>query len=103
MIYKGIFANIQMSHFLIDITCTQTEEEALREAQERRRLEEEVKEQRALIDALTVESLTLREESATLQVELFVLKQYYPDIIFCSIFDGVCCCCHTGEAAASDI
>lgn len=46
------------------------EEEALREAQERRRLEEEVKEQRALIDALTVESLTLREESATLQTRL---------------------------------
>uniref|UniRef100_A0A8C1YL43 Spindle and centriole-associated protein 1 n=1 Tax=Cyprinus carpio TaxID=7962 RepID=A0A8C1YL43_CYPCA len=46
------------------------EEEALREAQERRRLEEEVKEQRALIDALTVESLTLREESAALQVRL---------------------------------
>ncbi|XP_050954666.1 spindle and centriole-associated protein 1 [Labeo rohita] len=46
------------------------EEEALREAQERRRLEEEVKEQRALIDALTVESLTLREESAALQARL---------------------------------
>ncbi|KAF4095857.1 hypothetical protein G5714_023460 [Onychostoma macrolepis] len=46
------------------------EEEALREAQERRRLEEEVKEQRALIDALTVESLTLREESANLQASL---------------------------------
>uniref|UniRef100_A0A8C2Q6J6 Spindle and centriole-associated protein 1 n=1 Tax=Cyprinus carpio TaxID=7962 RepID=A0A8C2Q6J6_CYPCA len=46
------------------------EEEALREAQERRRLEEEVKEQRALIDALTVESLTLREESASLQERL---------------------------------
>ncbi|XP_026109167.1 spindle and centriole-associated protein 1-like isoform X1 [Carassius auratus] len=46
------------------------EEEALREAQERRRLEEEVKEQRALIDALTVESLTLREESANLQERL---------------------------------
>lgn len=46
------------------------EEEALREAEERRRLEEEVKEQRALIDALTVESLTLREESASLQARL---------------------------------
>ncbi|XP_026093912.1 spindle and centriole-associated protein 1-like isoform X2 [Carassius auratus] len=46
------------------------QEEALREAQERRRLEEEVKEQRALIDALTVESLTLREESTALQVRL---------------------------------
>ncbi|XP_077100774.1 spindle and centriole-associated protein 1 isoform X2 [Siphateles boraxobius] len=46
------------------------EEEALREAEERRRLEEEVREQRALIDALTVESLTLREGSATLQTRL---------------------------------
>ncbi|XP_016127237.1 spindle and centriole-associated protein 1-like [Sinocyclocheilus grahami] len=46
------------------------EEGALREAQERRRLEEEVKEQRALIDALTVESLTLKEESTTLQARL---------------------------------
>ncbi|XP_052399085.1 spindle and centriole-associated protein 1 isoform X2 [Carassius gibelio] len=46
------------------------EKEALREAQERRRLEEEVKKQRALIDALTVESLTLREESTALQVRL---------------------------------
>ncbi|XP_067291429.1 spindle and centriole-associated protein 1 isoform X2 [Pseudorasbora parva] len=46
------------------------EEEALREAEVRRQLEEEVKEQRALIDALTVESLTLREESATLQARL---------------------------------
>lgn len=49
-------------------SLAQREEGALREAQERRRLEEEVKEQRALIDALTVESLTLREESANLQV-----------------------------------
>ncbi|XP_073687174.1 spindle and centriole-associated protein 1 [Garra rufa] len=46
------------------------EEEAKREAQERKRLEEEVQEQRALIDALTVESLTLREESAALQESL---------------------------------
>ncbi|KTF81276.1 hypothetical protein cypCar_00040472, partial [Cyprinus carpio] len=58
----------KISYFLIGIA--QKEEEALREAQERRRLEEEVKEQRALIDALTVESLTLREESAALQVRL---------------------------------
>ncbi len=49
-------------------SLAQKEEGALRETQERRRLEEEVKEQRALIDALTVESLTLREESANLQV-----------------------------------
>ncbi|KAK2870064.1 hypothetical protein Q8A67_024456 [Cirrhinus molitorella] len=46
------------------------EEEAMRESHERRRLEEEVKEQRALIDALTVESLTMREESAALQARL---------------------------------
>lgn len=46
------------------------DEESLRETRERRRLEDEVKEQRALIDALTVETLTLREESAALQARL---------------------------------
>ncbi|KAM9552440.1 spindle and centriole-associated protein 1 isoform 2-T2 [Salvelinus alpinus] len=48
----------------------QREEEAQREGKERRRLEEEVKEQRGLIDALTAETLTLREESAALQAGL---------------------------------
>lgn len=75
---KSCFEIVQSSHFLVDITCTQRDEEALREAEERRRLEEEVKEQRALIDALTVESLTLREESATLQVNyLSLLSRFY--------------------------
>lgn len=46
----------------------QREEEAQKEAQVRRRMEEEIKEQRSLIDALTAECLTLREESAALQV-----------------------------------
>lgn len=35
---------------------------------ERRRLEEELREQRGLIDALTAEMMTLREEAAALQV-----------------------------------
>nr|XP_014014960.1 unnamed protein product [Salmo salar] len=48
----------------------QREEEAQREGKERRKLEEEVKEQRGLIDALTAETLTLREESAALQAGL---------------------------------
>ncbi|CAB1340990.1 unnamed protein product [Coregonus sp. 'balchen'] len=48
----------------------QREEEAQREGKERRRLEEEVKEQRGLIDALTTETLILREESAALQAGL---------------------------------
>ncbi|XP_071400370.1 spindle and centriole-associated protein 1 isoform X1 [Centroberyx affinis] len=48
----------------------QREEEAQLEAQERRRLEEEVKEQRGLIDALTAETMALREESAALQAGL---------------------------------
>ncbi|XP_030622992.1 LOW QUALITY PROTEIN: spindle and centriole-associated protein 1 [Chanos chanos] len=47
-----------------------TEEAVCKEGQERRRLEEEVKEQRSLIDALTAESLTLREESASLRALL---------------------------------
>ncbi|XP_067108069.1 spindle and centriole-associated protein 1 isoform X1 [Osmerus mordax] len=45
----------------------QREEEARREARERSRLAEAVKEQRGLIDALTAETLALREESAALQ------------------------------------
>ncbi|XP_070784482.1 spindle and centriole-associated protein 1 [Enoplosus armatus] len=48
----------------------QREEEAQKEARERRRLEEEVREQRGLIDALTAETMTLREEAAALQVGL---------------------------------
>uniref|UniRef100_A0A3Q0T1X2 Spindle and centriole-associated protein 1 n=1 Tax=Amphilophus citrinellus TaxID=61819 RepID=A0A3Q0T1X2_AMPCI len=50
----------------------QREDEAQNEAQERRKLEEELKEQRGLIDALTAESMTLREEAAALQ-RLFLL------------------------------
>ncbi|XP_062377056.1 spindle and centriole-associated protein 1 [Sardina pilchardus] len=48
----------------------QREEEARREAQERRRLEEMVMEQRVLIDALTAETLNLKDESAALQAGL---------------------------------
>ncbi|XP_070709139.1 spindle and centriole-associated protein 1 isoform X2 [Pempheris klunzingeri] len=48
----------------------QREEEAHKGAQERRRLEEEVREQRGLIDALTAETMTLREEAAALQAGL---------------------------------
>ncbi|XP_044031645.1 spindle and centriole-associated protein 1 [Siniperca chuatsi] len=48
----------------------QREEEAQNEAQERRRLEEELREQHGLIDALTAETMTLREEAAALQAGL---------------------------------
>ncbi|XP_051267181.1 spindle and centriole-associated protein 1 isoform X2 [Dicentrarchus labrax] len=48
----------------------QKEEEAYKEAQERRRLEEELRKQRGLIDALTAETMTLREEAAALQAGL---------------------------------
>ncbi|XP_047006065.1 spindle and centriole-associated protein 1 isoform X1 [Ictalurus punctatus] len=47
-----------------------SDEEAQKEARVRRRMEEEVKEQRSLIDALTAECLALREESAALQAIL---------------------------------
>ncbi|XP_022599926.1 spindle and centriole-associated protein 1 isoform X2 [Seriola dumerili] len=47
-----------------------TEDEVQKEAQERRRLEEELREQRGLIDALTAETLTLKEEAAALQAGL---------------------------------
>ncbi|TNN88848.1 Spindle and centriole-associated protein 1 [Liparis tanakae] len=45
----------------------QREEEAQEEARERRILEEVLREQRRLIDALTAETMTLREEAAALQ------------------------------------
>ncbi|KAM6907940.1 spindle and centriole-associated protein 1 [Lycodopsis pacificus] len=45
------------------------EEEAQEEAGERSRLEEVLREQRGLIDALTAETMTLREEAAALQAE----------------------------------
>ncbi|XP_031706434.1 spindle and centriole-associated protein 1 isoform X1 [Anarrhichthys ocellatus] len=47
----------------------QREEEAQEEAGERSRLEEVLREQRGLIDALTAETMTLREEAAALQAE----------------------------------
>lgn len=56
------------------------EEEVQKEAQERRKLEEELKEQRGLIDALTAETMTLREEVVTLQVRQSLphgLRQVY--------------------------
>ncbi|XP_068588395.1 spindle and centriole-associated protein 1 [Cebidichthys violaceus] len=48
----------------------QREEEAQEEARERSRLEEVLSEQRGLIDALTAETMTLREEAAALQAGL---------------------------------
>ncbi|KAL7840762.1 hypothetical protein AOLI_G00260850 [Acnodon oligacanthus] len=46
------------------------EEEAQKDAQVRKSLQEEVREQRALIDALSAECLSLRDESAALQESL---------------------------------
>ncbi|XP_053343978.1 spindle and centriole-associated protein 1 isoform X2 [Clarias gariepinus] len=46
------------------------DEEAQKEAQVRRRMEDVMMEQRSLIDALTAECLALREESASLKVSL---------------------------------
>ncbi|XP_042255247.1 spindle and centriole-associated protein 1 [Thunnus maccoyii] len=48
----------------------QREEEVQNETLERRRLEEKLREQRGLIDALTAETMTLREEAAAMQAEL---------------------------------
>lgn len=58
---------------------SQSDEEAQKEARVRRRMEEEVKEQRSLIDALTAECLALREESAALQVSSYSI------FFFCSL------------------
>ncbi|XP_076146762.1 spindle and centriole-associated protein 1 isoform X1 [Alosa pseudoharengus] len=71
--------NHGLTGFSVDLVSTigrlarhlrQREEEARREAQERRRLEEVVMEQRVLIDALTAETLNLKDESANLQAGL---------------------------------
>ncbi|XP_040921836.1 spindle and centriole-associated protein 1 isoform X2 [Toxotes jaculatrix] len=48
----------------------QRDEEIQREAQERKRLEVELREQRGLIDALTAETMTLREAATALQAGL---------------------------------
>ncbi|XP_062235050.1 spindle and centriole-associated protein 1 [Platichthys flesus] len=47
-----------------------TDEEVHKESEERRKLEEELRAQRGLIDALTAETMTLREEAAALQAGL---------------------------------
>ncbi|RVE58825.1 hypothetical protein OJAV_G00197730 [Oryzias javanicus] len=48
----------------------QAEDDTRKEAEERQRLEEELKEQRGLIDALTAETMTLREEAAAVHAGL---------------------------------
>eukprot|EP00064_Thunnus_orientalis_P011013 superscaffoldBa00001550_g11043 len=52
------------------LTGFSREEEVQNETLERRRLEEKLREQRGLIDALTAETMTLREEAAAMQAEL---------------------------------
>ncbi|XP_034428020.1 spindle and centriole-associated protein 1 [Hippoglossus hippoglossus] len=47
-----------------------TDEKVHKESEERRKLEEELRAQRGLIDALTAETMTLREEAAALQAGL---------------------------------
>ncbi|KAJ8413175.1 hypothetical protein AAFF_G00091710 [Aldrovandia affinis] len=68
-----------LTGFSVSLLCTvsrlarclrQTGEDVRREMQERKKLEEEVMEQRCLIDALTAETLTLRELSISLQDQL---------------------------------
>lgn len=51
---------------------SETGDDTQKEAEERRRLEEELKEQRGLIDALTAETMTLREEAAAVHVRHFI-------------------------------
>ncbi|KAM6977660.1 spindle and centriole-associated protein 1 [Aplochiton taeniatus] len=60
---------------------TQKEKEARSDARERKRLEEEVKEQRGLIDALTAETLALRDESAILQGRAAELEQRLDTVV----------------------
>ncbi|XP_035981449.1 spindle and centriole-associated protein 1 [Fundulus heteroclitus] len=54
---------------------------AQEEADQRRRLQEELKEQRGLIDALTAESMSLREEAAALQRRAAELEQKLDSVV----------------------
>ncbi|XP_018616801.2 spindle and centriole-associated protein 1 isoform X1 [Scleropages formosus] len=53
----------------------QSHEKVQKEVEHRKRVEEEVQDQRRLLDALTVESLSLREENTALQKHLKELEQ----------------------------
>lgn len=86
---------------------SQSDEEAQKEARVRRRMEEEVKEQRSLIDALTAECLALREESAALQVSCSpkLLLFYFFFFVLSLHFYGrklVLRCSRTGDSAGAD-
>lgn len=66
---------VRLCHDLFDLSCLvstlsclQRDEAILTETQGRKRLEKESVEQRGLINALTAETMTLREEVAALQV-----------------------------------
>lgn len=56
----------------VPLYCLQREEVIQKDVQERQRLEEELKEQRGLINALTTETMTLREGVAALQVREYI-------------------------------
>lgn len=62
------------------------------ETQGRKRLEKELKEQRGLIDALTAETMTLREEVAALQVRESIFQIHHT---VCDDSVGCLTCEHT--------
>lgn len=63
---------MESGHGCTDGVCVrvQKEKEAHAEAEEKARLEAELREQRRLIDALSAETMVLREEVTVLQVRL---------------------------------
>lgn len=56
----------------VALYCLQRDEVIQKDVQERQRLEEELKEQQGLINALTTETATLREGVAALQVREYI-------------------------------
>lgn len=82
-----------------DSLC-QREAEAQKEAEEKRKLQKELQEQRGLIDALTAETMTLREEAAGLQVTLSSMSSCLVSINVSLSPDLLLCC--SGTIAAAD-
>ena len=77
------------------------DEKVHKEAEGRRKMEEELREQRGLIDALTAESMSLREVTASLQVRQTLninLSNRIPTL-HCLSFHR---CVLSGRAAAAD-
>ncbi|CAN9506306.1 unnamed protein product [Ophioblennius macclurei] len=91
---------------LVHLLKQQREDGSQKDAEERRRLEKELSEQRGLVDALTAETMSLREEAASLRSELqqqvSELEQRMDSVVLVmgelGLLGG-----HSGTSQASDV